>query len=332
IIIFALVFVAARIFVRKRWGTGIATDDWVIVASTVFFLVLAGLNLLMIEHGVGLHLVVVSAEDFTIVLQSLMGSECAYTMTIALTKISILLMYCRIFPIKSMKKGAVVLGCITIAWAIAVLLISIFQCTPIRKTWLPTLPYGHCINLKACFMGNALPNILTDIAILSLPIPQVWGLHTSVSRKISLTIVFLLGSFVIGASIYRFVTLLTFDTSDLTYTTAAPSIWTVVEAAAGLVSACLPTFGPVFQLLKQKLGIETLTSASKRKSYPLPIDLITIGGGRWKSGADSFHRLEDTQLGPDIEVQKGNASTSAGSDHLDLSEKGDSGDELPLYR
>ncbi|KAH8602063.1 hypothetical protein B0O99DRAFT_680211 [Bisporella sp. PMI_857] len=341
IITFAIVFVAARIFIRQRWGTGISADDWVLVVSAVFFIAVAVSNVFMINHGMGLHLAVVSADDFSSMLQSLMVSECTYAVSIALTKISILLMYCRVFPVKSMKKGAAILGCLTIAWAIATLVPSIFQCTPIKKAWLPTLPYGNCINLKAWFIGSAAPNILTDIAILMLPIPQIWKLHMSVSKKISITIVFLLGSFVVAASIYRLFALLTFDPSDFTYSTSAASAWSVVEVAAGLVSACLPTFGPVFQLLKQKFGIQTILS-SKRKSVSEPIGLVTIGGGRWKNSSKGFNnqsrpdvenfvQLKDGRLSKyGIEIQKENVSV--GCEPIEQSEKGDSGDELPLYK
>jgi hypothetical protein len=71
--------------------------------------------------------------------------------------------------------------------------VCIFQCTPIAKAWNPTIA-GHCINLKGSFIGNAVPNILTDMAILTLPMPQVWRLHTTLVQKCQLSIIFLLGS------------------------------------------------------------------------------------------------------------------------------------------
>lgn len=116
-----------------------------------------------------------------------------YTFTICLTKISILSMYTRIFPIRSVKVGAKILVIIAICWSITIITTSIFQCTPIPRAWDTSIP-GHCINLRAYFIGTASPNILTDFAILALPMPQIWKLHLSTNRKISLTIVVLLGS------------------------------------------------------------------------------------------------------------------------------------------
>ncbi|RDL38796.1 uncharacterized protein BP5553_03136 [Venustampulla echinocandica] len=65
-------------------------------------------------------------------------------------------------------------------------------------------------------------------------------------------------------------------------TTAIPSTWTVVETAAALVSACLPTLGPCLRILKAKLGIQT----SRKATLNTTIDLVTIGGNhQHKQGA-----------------------------------------------
>lgn len=114
-------------------------------------------------------------------------------MTLVLTKLSILLMYARIFPTRNFRIASFVLGGISVAWAIAIIFVSIFQCTPIARAWDKTIP-GHCIDLKASFIGNAIPNIITDIAILALPVRVVWGLHANLTHRLSVIGIFLLGS------------------------------------------------------------------------------------------------------------------------------------------
>lgn len=126
-------------------------------------------------------------------MQLLVAFECVYCTAVALIKLSLLLMYMRIFPVKSFELGAYILGFITIGWAIAINCVSIFQCQPIKKAWLPTIP-GSCIDLKASFIGNAVPNILTDVAILMMPVGQVWRLQMSPTQRASLCFMFLLGS------------------------------------------------------------------------------------------------------------------------------------------
>ena len=129
-------------------------------------------------------------------------------------KLSVVVLYYRIFPIRSIKLGALILGGISTVWNLFLIGLSQGQCNPREKVWAPWTP-GTCINQKASFLAIAVPSILTDIAILILPLPQVWKLHTNRSQKISLSAIFLLGSFVVFASIYRFTVFVTFDPNDL---------------------------------------------------------------------------------------------------------------------
>lgn len=125
--------------------------------------------------------------------QLLIAFECIYVTAVAWTKISILLMYARIFPTKGFRLASIILGVISISWAISIICVSVFQCTPVPRAWNPTVP-GTCINLKGSFIGNAVPNIVTDIAILSLPVRAVWGLHANLVHRLSVIGMFLLGS------------------------------------------------------------------------------------------------------------------------------------------
>lgn len=54
----------------------------------------------------------------------------------------------------------------------------------------------------------------TDVLILCVPVPLVWGLHTSLARRLSLLFIFSLGSFVVFASIYRLITIFEFQYFD----------------------------------------------------------------------------------------------------------------------
>jgi hypothetical protein len=102
-------------------------------------------------------------------------------------------MYLRIFPTNNFRIGSYILGLVTIAWVIAINFVSIFQCTPVKKAWMGPAIDGTCINLKASFIGNAVPNILTDVAILCMPVAQVLKLQVTAAQRASLLFMFLLG-------------------------------------------------------------------------------------------------------------------------------------------
>ena len=85
-----------------------------------------------------------------------------------------------------------VIGAGVIAWGIAVFLVSIFQCNPIRGAWDLTVP-ATCIPLPKFCLSNAVPNIIMDVIILALPIPNVWTLQMSMRQKYVVSALFLLG-------------------------------------------------------------------------------------------------------------------------------------------
>lgn len=118
--------------------------------------------------------------------------EFIYLINLALIKIAILIMYCRIFDLRRFRIAAYVLSGVTILWTLIFLFVCIFQCNPIPRAWDPRYE-GTCLNLRSLFIGNAVPNIVTDFAILIMPIHQVWKLQIKLVQRISLVMIFLLG-------------------------------------------------------------------------------------------------------------------------------------------
>ncbi|KAJ6038829.1 hypothetical protein N7499_003728 [Penicillium canescens] len=257
--VLGVVFVILRFLARWKKGLRIGADDYVILLSLYFLFATCGINLAMIHFGMGRHADVLPEGNIVIIAKLLMSFECVYCMTVGIIKISILLMYARIFPTRGFRIAAIILGSIVIGWVVAIICVSVFQCTPLAKAWNPTLS-GTCINLKGSFIGNAVPNILTDIAILALPVHVVWGLHATVTHRLSVIAVFLLGSFVVFTSAYRFSTLFEFQPIDTPWTLAKACTWCLIECSSGIISACMPTLRPLFVMLSSKFASSISTS------------------------------------------------------------------------
>jgi hypothetical protein len=114
-----------------------------------------------------------------------------------MVKISILLLYRRVFDVRKCRVATVLLLVICVAWGIAAIIALIFQCHPIAGMWNPS-DTNRCINLKAYYIGIAGSNMGLDIILLVMPIYMVWGyngtgLRLPISQKLLLTGVFLLG-------------------------------------------------------------------------------------------------------------------------------------------
>ena len=86
-----------------------------------------------------------------------------------------------------------IIGAILLAWYIAIQITAIFQCLPIRYYW-RRLGQGHCIQTTNFYIILASLNLATDVAILILPIPFIWQIQIRKSKKLWLSVVFLLGS------------------------------------------------------------------------------------------------------------------------------------------
>lgn len=115
-------------------------------------------------------------------------------MSVALPKISILCLYLRIFVKRGTRIACYVLiGVITANW-IAFSIADIFQCTPVAYQWDKSIAHGTCFNDTLFSRASSVPNIITDVVMLVLPIPVLWRLQTSTVRKLGLTVVFFTGS------------------------------------------------------------------------------------------------------------------------------------------
>lgn len=297
LLVLASFFVILRFVSRYLRGVAVAFDDWIIVVSLVFCIVEGGIVFGMIAHGLGRHAATLEIPDLVIVLKLLLGLECVYLVSVALLKLSLLALYFRIFPTREFKLATYILSGLIILWCIALNCVAIFQCNPVKKSWLPTTP-GTCIDLKAAFIGNAIPNIITDVVILLLPVRQIWKLQMRPAQRISLIAMFLLGGFVLFASIYRLIAILKFNPMDTTWTLAEACAWCVIETATGIIGACLPVLRPLLRLVSDQFGSEKSKSRTAAHNAS-GSELVTIGGtgaSRSKLERDQkhFQRLAET--------------------------------------
>lgn len=117
-----------------------------------------------------------------------------YKLCLNLTKVSILLLYLRIFTQKWFRICCYVLISLVVTYGLVSLFYSsVFQCHPIAKAYHKDLP-GHCIDVIKTWKANAGFSIASDVMILVLPMPLIKSLHMSIKHKLGLALLFGLGS------------------------------------------------------------------------------------------------------------------------------------------
>ncbi|KAL4860744.1 hypothetical protein BDV12DRAFT_208892 [Aspergillus spectabilis] len=256
-IAFAVSAVIARIVARYRSGAKYSWDDYTICVALMGQLSYACLMALSVANGEGLHIIFV--KDMRLFVQVFVGAIVCYSITIMLTKISILLFYHRVFPIQWLTIVSYFTGAVVIAYNIGLIFVAAFQCIPLSSLW--TGKPGQCIDPSPPFTALAIVNVVTDFAILALPIQPVLGLNMKTHRKIQVLSIFFLGGIVCVFGVIRSVALSTMETEDISYNAVYSGIWSYTEISVGIVAACMPTLRPLFKR-KNKEGPTDKTSSS----------------------------------------------------------------------
>lgn len=69
---------------------------------------------------------------------------------------------------------------------------AFLNCIPVAKFWDPSID-GYCLSMKGLWFSNASMHIVTDLAILLIPLPALSALDLPRRQKIALMSIFALG-------------------------------------------------------------------------------------------------------------------------------------------
>lgn len=122
-------------------------------------------------------------------------TEIFYMAVIGFTKAAILLLYLRVFTAPQVRTIIIVTIVVTAAYILAFTLTVVFHCTPVSFGWNGWSGEfrGRCINFNAFAWAHAIINIIFDIFIIALPIPELLKLHLSRRKLTHLILMFSVG-------------------------------------------------------------------------------------------------------------------------------------------
>jgi hypothetical protein len=205
---FAILAVLVRCFPT---GGAFALDDIFAVAALVSALPMGILEFVMSADGFGKDIWNIPAEKvYRIVkvssLQRLASAlltemqltwltEVFYFMAVAFTKISFLFFCLRIFPRQELRTTIFALIGISAAYGTAFTLTCLFNCLPVSYIWesWDGEHTGKCINFHIFAWAHAAINIVLDIIIMGVPMPELWRLSLSMKKKIYIMMMFSIG-------------------------------------------------------------------------------------------------------------------------------------------
>ncbi|ESZ98065.1 hypothetical protein SBOR_1596 [Sclerotinia borealis F-4128] len=242
-------------FVSRTFIKSFGADDWLILAALPLGWGMAICTIIAVHYGLGQHALSVPPENLVPFIKVYFASEVIWACSMGLIKISILLLYVRIFgSLRYFRILAYGFGGFTFAWAVMVVIVCTFQCLPVAYQWDKTIEGGKCIDSWLFFTIGSSFDVLVDLALLILPIPAVWNLQLSVLQKLSVIAIFCLGSLTCVFSLIRLVAVAQDKNDpDPTFSLGIVAIWSTAEPCLGIVSTCLPTYKPIIiKLFGQK--------------------------------------------------------------------------------
>ena len=134
-------------------------------------------------------------HDYVMVYQTSYAISLLYPLASSLPKLSLCALYLRVFNISRWGRHATyVIISLVIANMIAWLVPSIMVCRPISAYWSLKSNRGKCLDTDILGTWISLPNIVTDVMMLILPIPILWKTQMGVPKKLGLILTFATGS------------------------------------------------------------------------------------------------------------------------------------------
>ncbi|CAF9941272.1 MAG: hypothetical protein ALECFALPRED_009049 [Alectoria fallacina] len=244
------IFVSARLLTKIRFTPPLGPEDYTCFVAWLGLLAYGILDLVTDAYGEGTHLWDVTQTHAVHWAKLANVQEIIYGPIILITKISILLLYAKLFAPQRRSVTYILIQMLlyfNLLFYTAITVVKIFECTPRSKIWEKTTP-GHCINLAVLLYVTGVVNTGSDIAILMLPLTVIWHLQMPTNRKIGVSAAFAAALFAPIASILRLeASIKGASSTDATYALFGISLWTQAEITTGVICSCLPTLPALYR-------------------------------------------------------------------------------------
>ncbi|KAL7623054.1 hypothetical protein AAE478_006733 [Parahypoxylon ruwenzoriense] len=296
-LVLSTAIVAARLFSRTRIVRRVTWDDYFIVAAWALAFALSFSIDLGTSKGLGRHDENIHPGDWNALRRCEYVFSIVYNPALMATKTSVLIFYLRLS-----KNTQKVLR--MASWAVLVIvnlagtvltLINIFQCRPVQAAFDPYPGPAFCIPLLTEFICTAPVNIVTDLAILALPLPVLTSMRLPPRQKVILILTFTLGIFVTIVDVVRIYYLeqaitqvsptlsnnpaATFgDSPQFAWNASLSLMWSAVEVNVGITCACIPTLKPLIRRILPAMLVDPNATRTYEKDTSTDGNASSNGG------------------------------------------------------
>ncbi|KAJ3537153.1 hypothetical protein NM208_g6433 [Fusarium decemcellulare] len=288
------------------WSTGIFCTIGLLFLAQRFYGVISAETTLMVRGfaiGVlGVHSWELTIERFLVFSETLYPLPILYPICSLFAKMTLLLFYLDLSPQPWFRWSVYGTMFFLCGSQLGLFFASVFQCDPIAKGWNPTIT-GQCINMASVYQATAITGVISDVFVITIPIPMVINLKIPKRQKAGLMLMFMVGTITIVTSCIRlYFIVVQLQDLDVCWGAAPSGCWLIIEGQLMLICTTLPTLRTLFRHLAPKLIGERSTSSNTGISDN---NNITIGGsGAAHKGLkrSKYSRFDDACYGMETTV------------------------------
>lgn len=215
------------------------------------------------------------------------------------TKTAILILYVRMAEAhRGLRIASYFVMAIVNLAGIVLTFLNLFQCRPIHAAYDDfNRDDAVCIDLVSLYLSSAPINVLTDLAILLLPIPILTSLRMEFRQKLILIATFITGGFVAIVDVVRIVYLQealkqeveldeaqrggtnSSSVEDFSFHASFSLMWSAVEVNVGLICACILVLKPLVMRVMPAILHDQNRRASRSAGEAAPPTAPAYDGG-----------------------------------------------------
>jgi fucose permease len=223
---------------------------------------------------------------------------------------------------------------------LALTFLNIFQCRPVNAAFKTPVPANAtCENIVTLYLSSAPVNIITDLAILFLPMPILTSIRLPRKQKIILIVTFGAGFFVAVIDVIRIAYLQDAamarlqaqqdgnpdasgsgqrNDTDVSWYASLSYMWSAVEVSMGIMCGCVPALKPLVSRfvpnLLRDINVRNI-SASRTRTASDKVDSMDVAKAQ-PLGSPNVAAQPKEQA---IEVAEGSCSSASHSGERDAS-------------
>ncbi|KAK4549828.1 hypothetical protein LTR36_005129 [Oleoguttula mirabilis] len=299
-VVLSSIFVSLRMISRAAIVKKLSLDDYFMMLAWAIAFGLSFSICYGTAWGLGRHETDVPAGWQSTLRKADYAFTVLYQPALMALKTSILAFYLSLpTTSRTFKWASIATLFVVNAGGFALTMVTVFQCRPISATFDSVVPASaSCTDIVTIYLSSAPLNLITDFAILFLPMPILTGMRLPRKQKIILVVTFSAGFFVAAVDVVRIAYLQSAAQTrlaeiasqshhdngasrnqvqtDFSWYASLSFMWTAIEVNIGIMCACVPGLKPLVSRFMPYLLRDPGDAPSKIGSLSLPIGTVDM--------------------------------------------------------